>query len=278
MQHALISVVTITLNNIEGLKRTIESVLGQDYDHLEFIVVDGGSTDGTPELLRSLDRKNFKWISEPDQGIPDAFNKGTDLSSGDLIIYMNAGDTFVARETISSMVSLIPSGTNLSESIIYGDYHWVDGPEYYLVKNNHEETASIGSINHQSVFIGKSVSRRIRYDTRLFLEMDCDFWMRCLAARIPFIKVDVPIAKFHLGGRSSNPKYVVHCRMTRFFLIALNSGKVFHTGDAVRLCVHVLKTKVVIFLKELIGRKFIRNAKRLLISLKIRRTPKSNLP
>src|SRR6185295_16144009 len=92
----LVSVVTIVRNGAHTLSRTIESVLSQDFPDIEYIVVDGGSTDGTLELLRANQDQIAIWISEADQGISDAFNKGIALSRGEIIGLLNSDDWYEA--------------------------------------------------------------------------------------------------------------------------------------------------------------------------------------
>ena len=87
-------VLTITWNNLEGLKRTWESVSGQDFDSWRWLVVDGGSSDGSVEWLQSLADERVDWESGPDGGIYEAMNKGIDRSTGDIVVFLNAADTF----------------------------------------------------------------------------------------------------------------------------------------------------------------------------------------
>ncbi|MHC5916375.1 MAG: glycosyltransferase, partial [Nostoc sp.] len=105
MSNIVISIVTISRNNIQGLFKTLESVKAQDYEYIEHIIIDGGSNDGTKELLYSYQHtKIFSYISELDDGISSAFNKGIDRSNGDLIFFLNAGDVFVSNTIVSEVV------------------------------------------------------------------------------------------------------------------------------------------------------------------------------
>ena len=96
----LITVVTVVYNGVEFLEKTILNVLGQDYPNIDYIIIDGGSTDGTLDIIRKYEDKISKWISEPDQGIYDAMNKGIKLATGEWINFMNAGDYFYEKETL----------------------------------------------------------------------------------------------------------------------------------------------------------------------------------
>ncbi|MFA7139626.1 MAG: glycosyltransferase, partial [Proteiniphilum sp.] len=99
-----LSVITVTWNAVTTLERTLQSVGEQSWPLLEHLVIDGGSDDGTVELIRSLSHARMKWVSEPDKGLYDAMNKGAALASGDYLCFLNAGDTFFAADTVEQMM------------------------------------------------------------------------------------------------------------------------------------------------------------------------------
>lgn len=99
-----ISIITICYNSSKTIERTILSVLGQTYQNYEYIVIDGGSTDGTVDILRKYSRK-INWISEPDNGIYDAMNKGIRISKGEWLNFMNAGDRFASNDVLEKIFS-----------------------------------------------------------------------------------------------------------------------------------------------------------------------------
>ena len=90
-----VSIITISYNAEKTLEQTIKSVINQTYKNIEYIIIDGGSTDNTLNIINNNEAKITKWISEPDKGLYDAMNKGAELAQGDYLIFMNAGDTFV---------------------------------------------------------------------------------------------------------------------------------------------------------------------------------------
>ena len=98
MTNKKISVVTVCYNSFDMLKETMQNVDKQTYDNFEYIVVDGNSSDGTVDYLKNYNGKLTKYISEPDKGIYDAMNKGVKISSGDYVIFSNAGDIFAEKE------------------------------------------------------------------------------------------------------------------------------------------------------------------------------------
>lgn len=119
MSAPQISIITVVYNAAEQLQRTIHSVVSQDYPYLEYIVVDGGSTDGSRELIASYGNKVSQWVSEPDKGIYDAMNKGLRMAQGHYVWFLNAGDTLPAAQTVSEMVAGLPAGP--SPSVIFGE-------------------------------------------------------------------------------------------------------------------------------------------------------------
>ena len=114
-----ISVVTVCYNAADTIEKTILSVLNQTYHDIEYIIIDGGSTDGTVEIIRKYADKIAYWVSEPDKGIYDAMNKGIEVATGEWINFMNAGDRFYK----SDVIKLIFDNMNCYDDvdIIYGD-------------------------------------------------------------------------------------------------------------------------------------------------------------
>ncbi|MCI5136399.1 MAG: glycosyltransferase [Candidatus Electrothrix sp. AW2] len=93
----LITVITVVFNGVQRLEETILSVIGQTYDNVEYIIIDGGSTDGTLDIIRKYEHAIDYWVSEKDRGIYDAMNKGIDLTTGEWMNFMNAGDSFFSK-------------------------------------------------------------------------------------------------------------------------------------------------------------------------------------
>ncbi len=118
----LVSVVIPCLNRAHYLVPTLESVLQQDYPYIECIVVDGGSTDGTVELLRQYGDR-IKWVSEPDKGHTDAINKGWWMSRGEILSWLNADDLYVVPDAISKVVAYMQKNSQVD--VVYGDHRWI---------------------------------------------------------------------------------------------------------------------------------------------------------
>jgi len=117
-----ISIITVCFNNAKTIEDTIKSVLSQDYNNIEYIVVDGGSTDGTLDILKKYQGQIYRCISEMDNGIYDAMNKGTKLATGDVVAFLNSDDFYVDQNIVSKMLEFIQSN-NLDAA--YGDVVYV---------------------------------------------------------------------------------------------------------------------------------------------------------
>lgn len=125
MNTPLISVITVVYNAASLMQRTIESVVSQDYAHLEYIIVDGASTDGTREMIASYGSSVSQWVSEPDKGIYDAMNKGLAMARGHYVWFLNAGDTLPDPHTVTALVATLPSDE--LPSVMYGETLICDG-------------------------------------------------------------------------------------------------------------------------------------------------------
>lgn len=142
-----VSVITVVRNDPVGLARTLSSVAAQDYENRQVVVIDGGSTDRTLEMLQHHATAIHTWISEPDEGIYHAMNKGLELADGEWLLFMNAGDEFTGADALSSAVA----ATDPSVDVVYSD--WIYRENSTLTK------ADFGRMNvrHQSVLYRKSL-------------------------------------------------------------------------------------------------------------------------
>ncbi|WP_299757617.1 glycosyltransferase family 2 protein [uncultured Pontibacter sp.] len=197
----LISVITIVYNGDKYLEQTIQSVLNQTYNNVEYIIVDGGSTDNTLEIIRKYDSRIAYWISEPDKGISDAFNKGIALATGQLIGILNADDWYAPEAFTKIAAHYEP------DSIIHGNnQYWnQDGSKAHQAAPNLELLTSEMSLNHPTVFVSKSLYQKYKtFDLRYKLAMDYHLLLRLYVSGSKFIYVDSVITNMRLGGLSAN--------------------------------------------------------------------------
>jgi len=201
-QDPKISVITVCRNARHALEKTVESVRGQSYDNIEYIVIDGASTDGSSEYLESLGDKIDILVSEPDRGIYDAMNKGIARASGEWLIFMNAGDTFASDDTLDSIFS---TPDDYSEyGIIYGDVikTGIDGiPRRKKAEPPHNSHRMF--FCHQSSLIRRSDALSTPFDTRYSMSADLCQMKTLLKRGVKFKQISLPIAVFDTSGVSN---------------------------------------------------------------------------
>jgi glycosyltransferase involved in cell wall biosynthesis len=175
----LVSIITPSYNSALFLKETIESIRKQDYPIVEHIIVDGGSNDGTIDILRQCE--NLKWISEADQGQSDALNKGFKMANGEIIGWLNADDIYTPDAISTAAHFLIE---NQDFAMVYGDMNLVDeeGEFISLRKSKRFNLSTLfleNFINQPTVFMRKSVIEQLGgLDESLHYAMDRDLWLR----------------------------------------------------------------------------------------------------
>lgn len=125
-----LSVITITWNAAATLERTLRSVREQSWPHIEHLIIDGGSDDGTLELIGRFAHEQLRWVSEPDRGLYDAMNKGAAMAKGDYLCFLNAGDTFFAADTVEKMMLTFEDAS--APDILYGETAIVDNAGTFL--------------------------------------------------------------------------------------------------------------------------------------------------
>ena len=172
------SIITVNFNNKEGLRKTIESVIHQTYRDFEFIIIDGGSTDGSIEVLKEYDAQINYWISEPDGGIYQGMNKGIKKATGDYLNFMNSGDCFYNEKVLQNVFE-----KQFSCDIIVGkDYHYnsqtrqgfctILPPRISMI------TFFIQTLPHQSSFFKRELFSNTLYDESLRIVADIKFYIQ----------------------------------------------------------------------------------------------------
>ena len=202
-----VTVVTAVLNDAGHIEQTILSVISQTDIEIEYIIVDGGSKDGTLELIGKYKDKISLLISESDRGVYDAMNKGIKHSSGDFVYFLNSGDVLLNSSILSKIKF---EDVNVRNTIIYGNVVVAYGNIEALEKprpffNSKMKFKGIG-ICHQSMFFPGELIRNEKYDLSYKIAADYDLVYRLWRKGTEFLYRDITIAKYDWGkGISSNP-------------------------------------------------------------------------
>jgi glycosyltransferase involved in cell wall biosynthesis/2-polyprenyl-3-methyl-5-hydroxy-6-metoxy-1,4-benzoquinol methylase len=200
--QSTVSVVVPCLNRAAFLVPTIESILGQDYPSIECIVMDGGSTDGTVEILRRYGDR-IKWISERDSGAADAINKGWKMSKGGILAWLNADDVWVVPDAVSEAVAYLQARPEVD--VVYGDCGKIDPLGNWVGMSYLHEWDLEYAVEHcdhcipqPAAFMRRSVVEKVGWLDTHFIIMDCDLWYRIgLVGTIKHIPVLLAHARRH---------------------------------------------------------------------------------
>lgn len=199
----LISIITVVYNGVEFLEKTIRSIVNQTYNNIEYIIIDGSSIDGTVDIIRKYKDQISYWVSEPDQGIYDAMNKGINVANGTWLNFMNAGDSFVHENVLEDI------GFNLygENALIYGNHIYNDEIKYPIDIDKIKFGGEIA--NHQSMFFNKDILKdELIYRIKYKIGGDVELFSRVYLNHRDLIKyVDINIAIFQDGGIGSTPSF-----------------------------------------------------------------------
>lgn len=205
MQRPLISIITVVLNSVETIERTINSIINQSFADYEYIIIDGGSNDGTLDIIRKYSNYISFWISESDKGIYDAMNKGIAHAKGQYIGILNSDDWYVTN-SLSAVANQIQNNPNID--IIYGNVLGYYSESNIVVANSdHTKLCKGNSIGHSAAFVRKECYLKRNYKINYKIGADYDFFLWCLVSNYTFMKIDENISYFTYNGVSSVPDF-----------------------------------------------------------------------
>ncbi|SEL46294.1 glycosyltransferase family 2 protein [Parapedobacter koreensis] len=198
-----LTVITVVYNNVSGIERTVLSVANQTYSHIEYLVIDGASTDGTVAIIKQYADRITRWVSEPDDGIYDAMNKGLAMATGDYVLFMNSGDEIYDPDTVAQVFASVPDA-----DIYYGetelfDEHWesLGLRRHAAPKRFTWRSFRYGmNISHQAIYIRRSLAGP--YDVRYQLSADIDWIIRAARQAKTIVNTNLLVAKYLVGGMS----------------------------------------------------------------------------
>jgi glycosyltransferase involved in cell wall biosynthesis len=209
MNTPLVSIITVVFNGERYLEQAIRSVLEQSYVNIQYIVIDGGSTDGSVSIIRNHGDRIARWISEKDEGISDAFNKGIAHCDGEIIGILNADDWY-EPETVSLAVQHLASA-----DVAFGDIRlWRDNKQDSVVRGNIGQLAKEMTLNHPTVFVRKQCYDTYGgFDLHYRCAMDYDLLLRLKVNHCRFAYIPSVLANMRWGGMSDD-QWRLGCRET----------------------------------------------------------------
>jgi glycosyltransferase involved in cell wall biosynthesis len=204
----LISIITVTYNDVAGLERTIKSVQEQSATNYEHILIDGGSTDGSIELIEQHQDRFSYWVSEPDNGIYHAMNKGIAVARGDYLLFLNGGDHFKNESSLSRLENVANESSSID--LIYGNIE-VIGELKWIKTYPSELTLDYfvkGTLPHLATLINKNCFNEVNYDTNLDIVADWKHFMIGVVSKLyTYSHVEEVVSVFYYDGISSENPY-----------------------------------------------------------------------
>ncbi|MEP7263543.1 MAG: glycosyltransferase [Bacteroidota bacterium] len=211
-----LSIITINLNNREDLERTIQSVVTQNFNDFEYIIIDGGSDDGSIDVITQYPQQYIKWISEKDTGIYHAMNKGIHLATGEYCLFLNSGDSFYANDILENIFATHPV-----EDILYGDLLFEFNNNKTEIQNRPDNLTLYflfhDNIWHPATFIKKNLFHKNGfYDERFRIAGDYEFFFRNIVIKKASTRhINFTVSRYNTSGISSDAENLQLIEMER---------------------------------------------------------------
>lgn len=210
--NPLVSIITVCYNSEKYIKCTIISVLKQTYNNIEYIIIDGESTDGTTDIIKVFEprfNRRMKWISEKDNGIYDAMNKGIKLAKGEIIGIINSDDWY-EDDTVEVVVNCFKKNSEVE--LVHGDMAKYNSKDNLVTIYGERKSSFLFAekvpYSHPTCFVKKEVYNIVgAFDVDFKTAADYDFMLRIIKSKIKTIYVDKVLANFRMVGVTSSSKY-----------------------------------------------------------------------
>ncbi|MDQ6472078.1 glycosyltransferase family 2 protein [Flavobacterium sp. LHD-80] len=201
-----LSIITINFNNLDGLKRTVESIINQTWQEFEYIIIDGGSTDGSVAYIESKSDKIDYWINEKDTGVYNAMNKGVIKAKGEYLLFLNSGDHFYNNDVLQKCNKFL-----VEKDLIYFNLNIVDQTASWIrtyTDNLFFSYLAKDTLPHPATFIKKILFHKVGlFDENLKIVSDWKFFIQSICKfNSSYIRIDQTLSTFYLDGLSSDPK------------------------------------------------------------------------
>lgn len=241
-----VSIITIVYNGVSTLENTIKSIAALTYPNVEYIVVDGGSKDGTVELIQRYESNISKWISEPDKGLYDAMNKGLAMASGDYVWFINSGDETAEPNILNKTFALCNEA-----DIYYGDTMLIDSDGHEIGKRRLSPPKKLTwkdfrkgmVVSHQSFICSRSIAGE--YNLAYRFSADFEWCLQALKKADRVCNTELTLSRFLEGGLTK--KNIVPGLKERFKIMRQNYGLIATTAThivlGIKLCWFILMNK-----------------------------------
>nr|WP_321406460.1 glycosyltransferase family 2 protein [uncultured Carboxylicivirga sp.] len=244
--NPLVSIITIVYNGEETLQKTIDSIACQSYSDIEYIVVDGGSADSTVDIIKANEKCIARWISEPDEGLYDAMNKGMEMATGDYLWFINSGDEIYDSETLSNLFI-----NDAWADVYYGDTVMIDKEGKVIGERRLQPPATLSwtdfkkgmLVSHQSIIVSAKIAEK--YNTKYRFSADFEWCLLALKKAQKVVNSNRVLSRFLDGGITKQniipglkERFVI---MHRYF--GLGSTIKHHIPIAFRFFSYVIKHK-----------------------------------
>jgi len=198
----LVSIITVVRNDVVNIEKTILSVLNQTYNNVEYIIIDGASTDGTLDIIKKYEKYIDLWVSEPDDGIFYAFNKGIDLVTGKWVQFLNSCD-FIYSNTVLTEIFI---GQKIEADGVYGSMvGYLNGRKVLseAFEDIKTEAWKGARLVHETLFVKAEIRKKFKFNTRYKVSGDGDFVLKCIANGYKFKKINVIVFETGAQGYSA---------------------------------------------------------------------------
>lgn len=193
-QNPLVSIVTVVYNNVTEIEQTILSVLNQTYSNIEYIIIDGGSTDGTVNCIEKYSSRISYWISESDAGVYDAMNKGISRVSGEWINFMNSGDVFYQKSTLTDFFNYKIDDVD----VMYGNT-LIRRKKHLKVRYSEWKGENFKGLCHQSVFVRTDIMKQYKFESKYKLAADFNFLYKLFVEGYKFLYIPVIVSVYDVS-------------------------------------------------------------------------------